>query len=78
MNLSDDFVSWAKTQLKDYANDVKDELGKLEPKKSLAITLKLKLKKVGDSFKPSYHFSIPRAAVKADSEPDRQLELPGM
>ena len=78
-NLTDDFVQWVNEELKAHADDVKAELAEVEPKKSLAITCKLKLKNIGAGiFRPFYSLSIPRAAVKSEAEPDQQLNLPGM
>ena len=77
-NLSDDFVEWVREQLQAHKAEVSAELDNLEAKKSLSISVKLKLKNIGGVFKPSYHFSIPRAAVKADAEPNQQLTLPGV
>lgn len=77
-NLSDDFAEWVRQQLQEHRDAVKAELEQLGPKKSLSVTAKLKLKAVGNLFVPSYSFSIPRAAVKSEAVPDKQLSLPGV
>lgn len=78
-NLTDNFSEWVRDQLKHYSADVKEELSDLPEKKSISITAKLKLKHIAKGvFKPFYSISIPRAAVKAEEQPDQQLQLPGM
>jgi Holliday junction resolvase RusA-like endonuclease len=76
--LSEDFAQWVREQLQEHRQAVQGELEQLEQKKSLSITVKLKLKAVGSLFVPSYSFSIPRAAVKSEAKPDKQLALPGV
>lgn len=77
--LTDNFCEWVRGELQAHQADVSDELKLLDPKKSLTVTVKLKLKHVaGGLFKPLYSLSIPRMAVKSDAEPDTQLQLPGM
>ncbi len=77
--LTNDFVEWVRAELQNHQEDVLGELRLIEPKKSLTISVKLKLKHVaGKSFKPLYSLSIPRMAVKSENDPDTQLQLPGM
>ena len=77
--LTDNFVEWVRKELEEHAVEVQEELRGIDPKKSLVITAKLKLKHVaGGLFKPVYLFSVPRAAVKSEDSPNQQLQLPGV
>ena len=77
--LTDNFVEWVRKELEEHAAEVQEELRGIDPKKSLVITAKLKLKHVaGGLFKPVYLFSVPRAAVKSEDSPNQQLQLPGV
>lgn len=77
--LTDNFVEWVRGELEAHADEVQEELRLIEPKKSLTVTAKLKLKHVaGGLFKPVYLFSVPRAAVKSEDSPNQQLKLPGV
>ncbi len=77
-SLTQDFVEWVSDQLHDHKDEIEAELRQMPQKKTLAVTIKLKLKKIVNVAVPSYSFSVPRAAVKSETTPDKQLGLPGV
>ena len=77
--ITEQFTQWVLDQLQAHKNEVSEEMDRIKVKKSITVTAKLKLRKIGDkAFEPHFIFSVPRASVTVEAAPDHQQTLPGM